>query len=92
MTGRHRETVLMSDGVDPGVVAEEVGVLEGVADGAETVVGQDASVVSLVRTFPVRSTLLAGVASPAALADANVLKCFWNNIRKIYILYLKRFL
>ena len=66
MTGRHRETVLMSDGVDPGVVAEEVGVLEGVADGAETVVGQDASVVSLVRTFPVRSTLLAGVASPAA--------------------------
>ena len=41
---------------------------------AEALVGMDACVVGLVRTFPVGPTLLAGLTPPPAVADANILE------------------
>ena len=56
------------------VVAQVVGVVEGVAGGAEALVGPDASVVGLVGTLPVRSTFLATLTPPSAVTNANVLE------------------
>jgi hypothetical protein len=59
--------------VDAGVVAQLFRVDHGLGHRAEALVGEDAGVGAVVRAVPVRAAVLAMVASPAGMADANVL-------------------
>jgi hypothetical protein len=65
--------VVMVVAVDACIVAQLFRVDHGLGHRAEALVGEDAGVGAVVRAVPVRAAVLAMVASPAGMADANVL-------------------